>query len=449
MKEHEEDIALILEIGANTVRLAHYQHAQEFYDLCDEKGLVAWAEIPYITMHMRDGRANTLSQMEELVVQCYNHPSIVCWGLSNEITAASAVDDDLLENHRLLNDLCHRLDPTRPTTMANVFMLETDSPILDIPDINSYNLYFGWYLGELEQTDEFFDSFHAKYPDKVIGFSEYGADANPQYQSGHPEKGDYTESYQCVYHEHMLRMIGERPWLWATHVWNMFDFAADGRDEGGKHGQNQKGLVTFDRKLKKDAFYLYKAYWSKEPFVHLCGSRYVDRAEAVTEIKVYSNQPAVTLYVDGHEVETQTGGPVFRFQVPLTGEHSIEARAGACSSVILIRKVDAPNPDYIFNKAGDVVNWFDKEDLDPACYTVHDPLGEIAKCPEPNAIVEKMMALAAASRGDVAASVKDNPALKRMMARMTLQSLLKQAGDAVPEAAIKQLNAALQQFKKV
>ena len=449
LKEHQEDMDLILEMGANTIRLAHYQHAQEFYDLCDEKGLVVWAEIPYITMHMRDGRANTLSQMEELIVQNYNHPSIVCWGLSNEITAASAVDDGLLENHRLLNDLCHRLDPTRPTTMASVFMLETDSPILEIPDINSYNLYFGWYLGELEQNEQFFDDFHAKYPDRVIGFSEYGADANPQYQSAHPEKGDYTESYQCVYHEHMLRMIGERPWLWATHVWNMFDFAADGRDEGGKHGQNQKGLVTFDRKLKKDAFYLYKAHWSKEPFVHLCGSRYVDRAEEITEIKAYSNQPAVTLYVDGHEAGAQEGGPVFRFQAPLTGEHSIEARAGDCSSVILVRKVTEPNPDYVFNKAGDVVNWFDREDIDPTCYSVHDTLGEIAKCPEANAIVEKMMEGAAASRGDVAASVKDNPALKRMMARMTLQSLLKQAGDAVPQGAIKQLNAALQEFKKV
>ena len=143
--------------SANTIRLAHYQHAQEFYDLCDEYGMVVWAEIPYITMHMPNGRANTLSQMEELVVQNYNHPSIVCWGLSNEITAATPVDEDLLENHRLLNDLCHKLDKTRFTTMANVFMQETDSPLLEIPDVNSYNLYFGWYLGELEQNDEFFD----------------------------------------------------------------------------------------------------------------------------------------------------------------------------------------------------------------------------------------------------------------------------------------------------
>ena len=296
---HKEDMEIIKEIGANTIRLAHYQHAQEFYDLCDEYGMVVWAEIPYITMHMPNGRANTLSQMEELVVQNYNHPSIVCWGLSNEITAATPVDEDLLENHRLLNDLCHKLDKTRFTTMANVFMQETDSPLLEIPDVNSYNLYFGWYLGELEQNDEFFDEYHAKYPDRCIGFSEYGADANPQYQSTAPTHGDYSETYQTVYHEHMLKMIEERPYLWATHVWNMFDFAADGRDEGGKHGENQKGLVTMDRKLKKDAFYLYKAYWNKEDaFVHICGRRYVDRKEDTTEVKVYSNQTTVSLYVD-------------------------------------------------------------------------------------------------------------------------------------------------------
>ena len=338
----EEDISIILEMGANTIRLAHYQHAQYFYDLCDEKGLVIWAEIPYITMHMPNGRANTLTQMEELIVQNYNHPCIAVWGLSNEITAASAVNEDLLENHRLLNELAHKLDPTRKTTMANVFMLETTSPILEIPDVNSYNLYFGWYLGELEQNDEFFDKYHADYPDRCIGFSEYGADANPQYQSSHPEKGDYTESYQCIYHEHIAKMIAARPWLWATHAWNTFDFAADGRDEGGKHGENQKGLVTFDRKLKKDPFYLYKAYWSKEPFVHLCGSRYVDRAEDVTEIKVYSNLPEVSLYKDGQLVETRKGDKVFTFQLPITGKHSIEARSGEHSSVILVNKVDAP-----------------------------------------------------------------------------------------------------------
>lgn len=385
---HKEDMEIIKEIGANTIRLAHYQHAQEFYDLCDEYGMVVWAEIPYITMHMPNGRANTLSQMEELVVQNYNHPSIVCWGLSNEITAATPVDEDLLENHRLLNDLCHKLDKTRFTTMANVFMQETDSPLLEIPDVNSYNLYFGWYLGELEQNDEFFDEYHAKYPDRCIGFSEYGADANPQYQSTAPTHGDYSETYQTVYHEHMLKMIEERPYLWATHVWNMFDFAADGRDEGGKHGENQKGLVTMDRKLKKDAFYLYKAYWNKEDaFVHICGRRYVDRKEDTTEVKVYSNQTTVSLYVDGILLETQEGSRIFRFAVPMTGEHEIVAKAGAEEDSIHIRKVEEANPDYVMGEIKDVINWFDDEPYKPECYSIKDKMSEIQASPKAGAIL--------------------------------------------------------------
>lgn len=448
---HKEDMEIIKEIGANTIRLAHYQHAQEFYDLCDEYGMVVWAEIPYITMHMPNGRANTLSQMEELVVQNYNHPSIVCWGLSNEITAATPVDEDLLENHRLLNDLCHKLDKTRFTTMANVFMQETDSPLLEIPDVNSYNLYFGWYLGELEQNDEFFDEYHAKYPDRCIGFSEYGADANPQYQSTNPTHGDYSETYQTVYHEHMLKMIEERPYLWATHVWNMFDFAADGRDEGGKHGVNQKGLVTMDRKLKKDAFYLYKAYWNKEDaFVHICGSRYVDRKEDTTEVKVYSNQTTVSLYVDGTLLETQDGSRIFRFAVPMTGEHEIVAKAGAEEDSIHIRKVEEANPDYVMGEIKDVINWFDDEPYKPECYSIKDKMSEIKASLKAGAILAELMAQApgAESRGDVAESVKDNPNLVRMMGRMTLESMLGHMKDSITEEQVKGLNRMLQQIKK-
>ena len=447
LEDHQRDMDIIKELGATTLRLAHYQHAQEFYDLCEENGLVVWAEVPYIAMHMRSARANTLSQMEELIVQNYNHPSICCWGLSNEITAASAVDEDLLENHRLLNDLCHRLDATRPTTMANVFMLEIDSPILEIPDINSYNLYFGWYLGDLEQNEEFFDEYHEKYPDRVIGFSEYGADANPQYQSSKPEKGDYTESYQAVYHEHMLKMIEERPWLWATHVWNLFDFAADGRDEGGKHGENQKGLVTIDRRLKKDAFYLYKAAWNqKEPFVHLCGKRYADRAEEMTEVKVYSNQPEVTLFVDGNEVETKAGKTIFTFPVALQGEHTIEARSGAVSDQMQIRRVEEENPTYRMVQAKPVANWFDASTYDETCYSVFDKLGEIRENPKAGAVINQLMEQGAQSRGDVAEAVKDNPALQRMMGRITVESLLKQGG--ADAESIKQVNRILQGIKK-
>lgn len=447
IEHHRRDMEIVREIGANTLRLAHYQHADEFYDLCDENGIIVWAEIPYITMHMKNGRENTLSQMEELIAQCYNHPSIAVWGLSNEITAASAVNEDLLENHRLLNEMCHRMDATRPTTMANVFMLETDSPILDIPDVNSYNLYFGWYLGELEQNDEFFDEFHSKYPDKPIGFSEYGADANPQFQSSAPEKGDYTESYQALYHEHILAMIEKRPWMWATHVWNLFDFAADGRDEGGKHGENQKGLVTIDRQTRKDAFYLYKAAWNPEPMVHVCGSRYVDRAEDVTEIKVYSNADEVSLFVDGKAFETQRGHRVFRFRVPIDGEHTIEAKAAGISDAIAVRRVQEENPAYVFVKKQDVVNWFDQDGFDPDCFSVSDTMAELRANPQAGAVVEELMAKASASRGDVADAVKDNPDLQRMMGRMTLISLLKQAGN-IDEESIRQLNRILQGIKK-
>ena len=448
--EHEEDMALLREMGANTVRLAHYQHAQHFYDLCDEYGMIVWAEIPYITKHMENGRQNTLDQMTDLIVQNYNHPGIVCWGLSNEITASGGVTPDMVENHKLLNDLCHKLDATRPTTMAHAFMLDMDDPFVMASDIRSYNLYYGWYLGELEQNDQFFDEFHQKHPEAVIGLSEYGADANPVYQNGHPEKGDWSEPYQAIYHEHMLKMWSERPYIWAMHCWNMFDFAADGRNEGGKPGQNQKGLVTFDRRTKKDAFYIYKAYLSKEPFVHICGRRYADRPEAVTEVKVYSNQPEVTLLVDGREFAMQTGDKIFRFQVPITGAHTIEARSGELSDTIAIRKVDKPNPAYSVT-GGEVVNWFDRPDeLERAgYYSILDSMEAIKQSPAGAALLARMMAKVTASYGDVAKSVTLPAAVQRQMDKMPLQNLLKQAGKAVTPEMAQRLNNALNQIPRV
>ncbi|MBQ6450591.1 MAG: hypothetical protein IJJ29_01555 [Solobacterium sp.] len=448
MKEHREDMEMIREIGANTIRLAHYQHAQEFYDLCDEYGMVIWAEIPYITEHMPGGRQNTLDQMRELITQCYHHPSIVCWGLSNEV-AVHGVTEDLMENHRLLNDLCHKMDSTRPTTMAHAFMLEHDNPLVNLPDIASYNLYFGWYLGTLEQNDSFFDEYHEKFPDRVMGFSEYGADANPVFQSARPESGDYTEQYQCVYHEYILDCIDRHPWLWATHVWNMFDFAADGRDEGGAHGLNQKGLVSFDRQLKKDAFWLYKAAWNKtDQFVHLCGKRYVNRAEETTEIKVYSNLPEVTLYVDGKEAETKTGSRVFVFRIPLSGEHTVNAVSGECTDTMTIRRCEKPDPSYRFKEAGSVSNWFDEDTFRTDCFSIRDSYGVLMAHPEAGKLVQEIMNIVIASRGDVARSANSNPNLQKMMAGMSFESLLKKAGDTIPQETAEELNRKLQQIKK-
>lgn len=451
---HDEDMEIIKEIGANTIRLAHYQHAQYFYDLCDENGMIVWAEIPFITQFMPNGYDNTILQMRELITQCYHHPSIICWGLSNEITASGSITDELYANHKALNDLCHEMDETRVTTMAHAFMLEPEDKLIEMADLGSYNLYYGWYLGELEENDEFFDDYHKNFPNRIIGFSEYGADANPAFQSSNPEKGDYTETYQCVYHEHILKCINERPFLWATHVWNMFDFAADGRDEGGKNGQNQKGLVTMDRKLKKDAFYLYKANWNKtDKFVHLCGSRYKDRVEAETEVKVYSNLDKVTLFLDGNEVattETDMGTAVFKINI--SGNHVVEARGNDGNTkykdIIEIHKVAEANPAYGLLKKEEVVNWFDKDTIDPNYYSINDTLGALKENPQSAAIVNNLMAKLVASRGEVAEATVGNKTLEKMLNKMTLVALFKQAGDTVPGDMIKQLNDTLQKIKK-
>ena len=449
---HAEDIDMILSMGTNAIRLAHYQHDQYFYELCDRKGLVAWAEIPYISMHLPNARENTISQMRELITQNYNHPCIICWALSNEISL-TGVTDDLMENHVILNDLAHEMDPTRLTTMANLFMLEIDSPLVDVPDIRSYNLYYGWYVGELEQNDEFFDEFHAKYPNKAIGLSEYGADTHYTIQSPNPVKGDYSEQYQALYHEHMLEMFSTRPYLWSTFVWNMFDFAADAREEAGDNGVNHKGLISFDRKVKKDAFYIYKAWWSKEPFVHVCGSRYVDRVEDETEIKVYTNQPKVALYVDGSLVEEQEGNHVFTFKISNVGEQAVEAKAGDLSDRISIRKVDTPNPAYAFKEQTSVKNWFEEEGMEiiPGYYSIKDTLGDICKSPEGAAFVEQMQAQMAknSSMASMAEGVVMTDQIKKMMARFTVENLLKQAGGDPDPQMVVAINKQLSKIKKV
>ena len=455
---HREDMDMICELGANTIRLAHYQHDPYFYDLCDERGMIIWAEIPYITEHMPEGRENTISQMTELVTQNYNHPSIICWGLSNEITTSGGVTEDLMENHVILNDLCHKLDDTRLTTMAHVFILSTEDPIVMLPDIRSYNLYYGWYVGEVAENDAWFDNFHAAHPDAAIGLSEYGADATIQYQTGKTEKGDYTEQYQALYHEHMLAMWKERPYIWAMHVWNMFDFAADGREDGGELGVNHKGLVTFDRKIKKDAFYIYKAYLSKEKFVHVCGSRYIDRAEDVTEVKVYSNLPRVTLTVDGKEFAAKEGDKVFVFEVPISGEHTIAASAvteagETLTDQISIRKVAEPNPDYILPKE-EIVNWFDREDMQtPVGYfSIKDKIADIKENPQAAVILAKAMEAVTAATvekyGDVAKSAQVPEEMRKQMEQMPLEQQLKMAGGAIDPELVVELNKALNQIPK-
>ena len=355
---HNEDMALIKEIGANTIRLAHYQHDQYFYDLCDEVGMVVWAEIPYISEHMPNGRENTISQMKELIIQNYNHPCIVCWGVSNEITISTKDKKDMLDNHRQLNDLCHEMDKTRLTTLACYAMCGPFNRSAHITDMVSWNLYLGWYVPGFILNDLWMGFFHLCFPNRPFGYSEYGAEGMPNLHSTHPRRGDHTEEYQAKYHEYMLRCFKRHPWMWATHVWNMFDFAADARDQGGEPGMNHKGLVTFDRKTKKDSFYLYKAWWSDEAFVHICSKRFVERTGSTATVKVYSNQSTVALYVNGNKVGEQTGEHVFTFKVPLNGELHIQAVAGDRTDESVIRHVDTPNPEYKLHKTkSKSANW--------------------------------------------------------------------------------------------
>ena len=377
-EHHREDMDLICELGANTIRLAHYQHDQYFYDLCDERGMIVWAEIPYISRHMPTANENTISQMKELITQNYNHPSIVVWGLSNEITMDGAKDPDMIALHHRLNDLVHEMDHTRPTTLACISMCDMDEEIVHISDVVSYNHYFGWYGGSTDDNGVWFDKFHEKYPNRAIGCSEYGCEAL-NWHTSDPKAGDYTEEYQAHYHEELIKQFMSRPYLWATHVWNMFDFGADARAEGGENGQNHKGLVTIDRKYKKDAFYAYKAWLSDDPFVHICGKRYVDRVEDVTKVTVYSNQPQVELFANGVSLgKKEAKDHFFYFEVPNQGETELRAVAGECEDTSVLRKVDKMNPDYILREQGAVLNWFDITEMDGR-FSLNDTIGDIVK----------------------------------------------------------------------
>ena len=380
-EHHLEDMDLICEVGANTIRLAHYQHDQYFYDLCDERGMVIWAEIPYISRHMSGGNDNTMSQMRELIVQNYNHPSICVWGLSNEITMDGAKDPDLIANHHKLNDLVHEMDKTRPTTVACISMCDIDEKYVHISDVVSYNHYFGWYGGSLDEYGTWYDKFHKKYPNKPIGCSEYGCEAL-NWHNSNPESGDYTEEYQAIYHESLIRQLFTRKYIWSTHVWNMFDFGADARAEGGENGQNHKGLITIDRKYKKDAFYTYKAWLVSpdvDPFVHICGKRYVDRVEEVTKVTVYSNLPEVELFVNGESIGKKSAEDhFFYFEVQNIGETELVAVAGECRDESRICKVDKMNPDYILREQGAVLNWFDITEVEGR-FSLNDKIGDITK----------------------------------------------------------------------
>ena len=461
--DHEEDVALIKELGANTIRLAHYQHDQYFYDLCDKTGFVLWAEIPFISQFIPTEEAynNTISQMTELVAQNYNHPAICFWGISNEILIGDD-REDLRQNLRDLNELAKAMDPSRLTTMAQVSMTPMDSEHNFITDLTSYNHYFGWYVGDVEDNGPWLDKFHAMHPDKPLGVSEYGAENILTWHTAEPDNHDYTEEYANYYHQEMLKTFAARPYLWATHQWNCFDFAADARNEGGVKGRNNKGLITYDRKEKKDAFYVYKAWWNPEPMVFVSGGRFVNRGpEAERNVIVYTNCDEVTLVVNGKDVVTKKAvDHMITFEnAVVDGENVITAYSGDVkANTITLQGVAEHDYSYDLPEGNQGANWFD----DPAAvaartafkypkgyYSIKDKVGVLLANPETAAIVSETFAsMMAGAGGLMGGGMEMGESMKEFMNMMRLNDMLKMMGPAFPAEAKLQLNEALTKIKK-
>ena len=458
-EDHVQDIELIKEIGANTIRLAHYQHDQYFYDLCDHTGFALWAEIPFISKFLEGQEAfdNTISQMKELVAQNYNHPSIFFWGIANEILLGPD-NEPLRKNLRALHALAKEMDPSRVTTIANVTMTPMNSEHNYITDIVSYNHYFGWYGGDVHENEAWFDKYHKLNPEIPFGLSEYGVENIVSWHSATPMNHDYTEEYANYYHHEMLKQFAERPYLWSTHVWNMFDFAADARDEGGVKGRNNKGLVTYDRKLKKDAFYIYKAYWTTEPLVYVAGRRFADRAPDERDITVYTNCDEVTLVLNGVEVETKAAvdhAVVFENVALNDGANTVTAKSGEVEDTITLNGVAEHNMDYTLPNIAEAMaigNWFDdivdNEESDElevieGYYSLEDPNGVLLANEECMKVVKGWLM----SIGNLTvASMLIN--FRALFPADKLTDTLKSSGSDVEQSVLAKLNRQLIKIKK-
>ena len=383
LEHHEEDLAIIKEMGVNSLRLAHYQQSGDFYDLCDEMGFLVWAEIPVISRFNKKAQDNALSQLEELIKQNMHHASIFCWGVQNEITITTETPE-LVESIRELDTYARFLDPSRCTTCAQVSMSKIESDLNTITDIIGYNHYFGWYMKTCAGLDEWLTKFREYYPEGTLCLSEYGAEGVLGYFSDNPSQGDYSEGYQALFHEHYIKTINAHDYIWGSYVWNMFDFGSAMRNEGGVKGRNNKGLVTFDRKTKKDSYYLYKAFWSEDKFIHLVGDRYPLRTIGEKTFKVYSNCDKVTIKVNGKQ-KTVTADKIFVFDGMeiVEGENKVVVTADDLKESYIFTGVaeyprEYQKPD---GAASMVRNWFIEKDSTKSdeYYSLDDTIGDILK----------------------------------------------------------------------
>lgn len=444
-EDMEEDMALIKEIGANTVRLAHYQHDPYFYELCDREGLVVWAEIPFIS-RLSDSaaaRENALMQLTELIKQNYNHPSICFWGIGNDVTmfGAEAWLEAALQE---MNALAKRLDPGRLTVCSQMMTLAEDSPLSTITDGIGYNVYYGWYVGECSDMGKWLDELQRKQVTVPIAISEYGADGILTYQTSSPTRGDYSESYQSLYHEEMLAIIRDHPRLWASYVWNLCDFASVNRKEGGVSGRNNKGLVTYDRRTRKDAFYLYKAEWSDEPVVHITGKRYKRRAESSITIRVYSNAEDVELFVNSKSMGAMCkNSHIFWLEgvVLLPGKNDIlvKTERGDYDDVILYGE-QMDEPSYLFrqDRNMEMREVATEYRVRNGYHSVYDTLDEILENPEAKRVLEE----------EAGADALSQPLLHTLGA-LPLESIARKSGGLIRKEWVVRLNERLTKVKKL
>ncbi|WP_298532818.1 glycoside hydrolase family 2 TIM barrel-domain containing protein [uncultured Algibacter sp.] len=301
---HIKDMDLVDEIGATTLRLSHYQHSETTYNLADEKGILVWSEIPFV--HDYSGRElpNAKQQLKELILQNYNHPSIFVWGLWNEVRAYQSPDEPCVQHTKELNELAHSLDKTRLTISASD--RGVNSNMGGITDLQAWNKYFGWYTGEYKDLARWLDESNQTKPEIGISISEYGAGGNIFQQDitnlDKPFGTFFPEQDQTYCHEVSWKIIKDRPFVWSSYIWNMFDFSVGDWNRGGIPFTNHKGLITFDRSTKKDAFYFYKANWSDTPVLYIAERRHTKRKNNLVDVKIYTNQDKVTLYVNDKKI---------------------------------------------------------------------------------------------------------------------------------------------------
>ena len=440
----DRDFELIDEIGANSVRLSHYQHPQYTYETADKKGYLVWAEIPMLKMtDSEELKADAEEQLRELILQNIHHPSIYCWGIQNEIGMFRDAEF-MHEELKKMQQFSHELDPSRFVTAANLYTVKFKSKLNSVTDMIGYNIYFGWYYGEMQDYRDYLDRFHSERPEMPLGVSEYGVDANIRLHSEVPMVRDYSEEYQALYHETVYPIFESRGYLYGSYVWNMFDFHSGLRKEGGQENINAKGLVTYDRNTRKDAFYYYKAKWSEEKFLHICSKRFVNRAKESIEIKVYTNLSDAVLYVDEKEFGSGTNdgnGRIVFSDVPLhEGENRIKVDAEGLTDECVFVRVDSEDENYRLpgNNAGQAVkNWFLSEDdvVREGYFSIKDTANDILENPDARAVLEKYL-----------------PELVKLMTEkdviplgLSMQSILSRD---IPEGLdLKELNRELNQIK--